>query len=122
MLLGEIAVSKNYQKQNIGKKLLNKFEENSKKLNKKYIILGSLEYFENFYLKQGYYPILFLQIKHKDCFKNYKDLDYKIIKETNYKDAKRLFIQTNKVSRELKLKAKKDFNAYDAIFLFKKNL
>jgi GNAT superfamily N-acetyltransferase len=122
ILLGEMAVSNKYQGKNIGKKLINKFETNAKKLNKNYIELGAWGSAEKFYLKLNYYPILFLQTFHNKIPKNYKKLKYNIIKETNYLDAKRLFIKVDKLSKKLKQKAEKDFKAYNAIYLFRKEL
>jgi len=121
ILLCEMAISKEHQGKGIGKKILKKFEENSKKLKKKYIQLGSRESAEKFYLKEGYEPLIFVQIYHDKVLKNYKKLGYNIIKETNYIDSKRLFIKIDKYDSKIKEKIKKDFNAYDVIYLFKKN-
>ncbi len=121
VLLGEFAISEGYRKKELGKKMLSFFEEQAKKIGK-IITLGAKPGTEKFYLKQKYKPVLFLQIKHKDIPKNYKHKDYSIEKETNYKDAKRIFITTKRYDQRLKQKAKKDFNAYNAIYLFEKNL
>jgi ribosomal protein S18 acetylase RimI-like enzyme len=122
ILLGEMAVSDKYRGKGIGKKLLKKFEDNSKKLNKNYIQLGSWESAEKFYLKEGYKPLIFVQIYHNKVLKNYKKLGYNIIKETNYTDSKRLFIKIDKYNSRIKEKIKKDFNAYDVIYLFRKEI
>ncbi len=120
VLLGEMAVSKAYAGKGIGKKLLSVFEKRAKIFAKK-IILGSRSEAEKFYLKCGYKPLLFLQIKKDLCPHNYKKLGYIIIKETNYKDAKRLYLNI-KYDQKLKNKAHKEFNAYDSLYIFEKEL
>jgi GNAT superfamily N-acetyltransferase len=122
ILLCEMAVSEKYRGKEIGKKLLRKFEDNSKKLNKNYIQLGAWESAEKFYLKAGYEPLIFVQIYHNKVLKNYKNLGYNIIKETNYTDSKRLFIKIDKYNSKIKEKIKKNFNAYDVIYLFRKEI
>ncbi|MBM3230643.1 GNAT family N-acetyltransferase [Candidatus Pacearchaeota archaeon] len=123
VLLGEMAIDKEYRNRGLGSKLLSFFEGQVLKINKKKIILGARENAERFYLKKGYKPILFLQIKNSDVPKNYKKLtNYRIIKETNYKDAKRISFEVKQVSDYLKNKLVKIFHAYDGIYLFEKNL
>lgn len=122
ILLGEMAISNDYQRKGIGKKLIYKFEQNVKKLNKKYIELGAFGSAQKFYLNLGYTPILFVQIYKNKVKKNYNRLNYNILKETNYLDAKRLFIKVDKLDDKLKQKAEKDFNAYNVIYLFRKNI
>jgi len=122
ILLGEMAVSEKYRSKGIGSKLITYFEKQSRKLNKKYIELGALGSAEKFYLKQGYQPLLFAQIPHNKVPKHYKKIGFEIIKETNYKDAKKLTIKVNKLDDRLKIKAKKDFNTDNVIYLFRKRL
>ncbi|MFH0752395.1 MAG: GNAT family N-acetyltransferase [archaeon] len=122
VLLGEFAVDKTYRRRGIGKKMLVLFEVHAKATGKKRILLGSKEDAERFYLDRGYLPLLFVQIQHKKVPKDYRRKGYDIIKETNYPDAKRLFIRGEKCNPRLKGKAKKDFNAYDVIYLFKKEI
>ena len=122
ILIGEMAVSEKYRNKGIGSKLINFFEKQVKKLNKKEIVLGSWESAEKFYLKQGYKPQLFIQIPHDKVPKDYKKMGYDIIKETNYKDAKKLTIRVNKLDDKLKQKAKKNFNTDDVIYLFRKEV
>lgn len=113
-----MAVLENYRNKGVGEKLLSFFEKQAKKLNKKYIELGALDSAEKFYLKNNYKPLIFAQIYHKDVPKNYKQLGYKIITETNYPDSKRLWIDT-KYNPKLKEILKKEFNAYNVIYLEK---
>jgi len=122
ILLGEMAVLEEYRNKGIGKKILKKIEQNSKKLNKKYIELGALDNAEKFYLKQNYKPIIFVQIYPKNILKNYNHLNYKIIKETNYVDSKRFYIEVKRYDPKLKEKIDKEFKAYDVIYLFRKYL
>lgn len=121
ILIGEMAVLEEYRSKNVGSKLLTYFEKQAKKLNKKYIELGALGPAEKFYLKNNYKPLIFAQIYHKDVPKNYKNLGCEIICETNYKDAKKLKIIA-KYDPKLKDEIKKKFNAFDVIYLFKKDL
>lgn len=121
ILIGEMAVLEKYRSKNNGSKLLTYFEKQAKKLNKKYIELGALGPAEKFYLKNNYKPLIFAQIYHKDVPKNYKQLGLDIIKETNYSDSKRLWIKT-KYNPKLKEILKKKLNAYNVIYLFRKNL
>jgi len=119
ILLGEMAILENYRNKGIGQKLLFFFEKQAKKLNKSYIELGAWGSAEKFYLKNNYKPLIFAQIYHKDVPKNYKKLGHAILKETNYSDSKRLWIKT-KYDSKLKEKIKKQFNAYNVIYLFRK--
>ena len=122
VILGEMALIKEYRKQGIGRQMVSFFETQVRKLKKKKIILGSRENAEYFYIKQKYSPIILAQIKHNNIPKDYKNKNYKIIKETNYKDAKRLFIKIDKFDEKLLKNIEKAFNAYNAIYLFEKNL
>jgi len=121
ILLGEMAVLENYRNKGIGQKLLSFFEKQAKKLNKKYIELGAWGSAEKFYLKNNYKPLIFAQIYHKDIPNNYKQLELDIIKETNYSDSKRLWIKT-KYNPKLKEILKKKLNAYNVIYLFRKDI
>ncbi|MDD4878426.1 MAG: GNAT family N-acetyltransferase [Candidatus Nanoarchaeia archaeon] len=122
VLLGELAIKKELRGKGIGLKLVNALVKEAKALRKKEVCLGAQPDAEKFYLKAGFKPILFVQIHHKDIPKNYLHKGFKIEKETNYKDAKRLFIHIKKYDAKLKEKAKKAFNAYDVIYLFVKKL
>jgi len=123
VLLGEMAIDEKYRGLGLGSKLLNFFEKQIIKIDKNKIILGARKNVEKFYMKRGYKPILFLQIRHSDVPLNYKSLSkYKIIKETNYSDAKRLLFEVKYVSNVLKNKLAKLFHAYNAIYLFEKSL
>lgn len=122
VLLGEFAIDKTYRRRSIGKKMLALFEIQAKAIGKKRILLGSKDDAERFYLDRGYTPLLFVQIRHKKVPKDYKHKGYDIMKETNYPDAKRLFIIVEKYNSQLKDKAKRDFNAYNVIYLFKKEI
>ncbi|MBU2638986.1 MAG: GNAT family N-acetyltransferase [Nanoarchaeota archaeon] len=122
VLLGEIAVKKQMRRKGIGRKLVNALVKEAKKLGKKEVCLGAQPAAENFYLKCGFMPVLFAQIKHNKVPKDYLHKGFEIEKETNYKDAKRLFIRVKKYDPKLKDRVKKAFNAYDVIFLFVKKL
>jgi GNAT superfamily N-acetyltransferase len=121
ILIGEMAVLEKYRSKKIGTQLLSFFEKQAKKLNKDYIELGAWGSAEKFYLKNNYKPLIFVQIYHKDVSKNYKDFGYEIISETNYKDAKKLKIRSE-YDPFLKEKIKKKFNAFDVIYLFRKEI
>ena len=124
VLLGEFAVSSKCRKRKIGTKLLYFFEKEAKKLRKKKICLGSREEAEKFYLKKGYSPFLFVQIRKKDIPRNFSEIKnkYNIIKQTNYTDGPRLVIKVKRLNSRLKGKVKKDFKAYDVIYVFEKIL
>lgn len=62
LLIGELAVDKKYRKAGVGTSLVKQLEQNAIKLNKKTISLGAQEPSENFYLKMGYTPRLFIQL------------------------------------------------------------
>lgn len=62
LLIGELAVDEKYRKAGVGTRLVKQLEQNSIKLNKKEISLGAQETSENFYLKMGYTPRLFIQL------------------------------------------------------------
>lgn len=121
VLIGEMAIAKKYRKMGIGSRLLLFFENQAIKMGKRKIILGAREGAEYFYLKKEYKPVLFLQIKHNQVPRNYISLSKcKILKETNYIDAKRLFIEVKKTSKSLKKELMKLFHAYNGIYLFEK--
>jgi len=123
VLLGEMAIDEKYRRRGVGSKLLNFFESQVIKIGKTKIINGARENAQNFYFNRGYKPVLFLQIKHSKLPKNYCSIcKYKIIKETNYLDAKRLFFEVKKPSNALKNRLIKIFHAYDGIYLFEKEL
>lgn len=123
VLLGEMAVHANYQKQGIGRKLIVELERRVLRLKKRKIVLGAREGTEKFYLKLGYTPLVFVQIRHKKVPSDYLNKGFKIVRETNYKDAKRLTILTSKkVSMALLETIKQKFNAYDVIYLFEKEI
>ncbi|MEI8364684.1 MAG: GNAT family N-acetyltransferase [archaeon] len=119
ILLGEMAVSEKYRNKGIGSNLINYFEKQAKLLNKRYIELGAFGKAEKFYIKNKYTPILFVQIYPKDVPKDYLKLKLNIIKETNYKDAKRFWIKTT-YKPKLKNELQKKLNAFDVIYLFRK--
>ena len=120
--LSTMAISSDYRSKGIGSKMLNVFERNVKKLGKKRILLGARNNAEKFYLNNGYKPIIFVQIYHKNVPKDYKNKGYNIISETNYKDAKRLYIDIKKYDKKIKEKVLKTFKAYNVIYLFEKDL
>ena len=122
VLLGELAVKKELRGKGIGLKLVQCLAKEAKELGKKEICLGAQPDAEKFYLKAGFKPVLFAQIKHSKVPKGYLHKGFEIEKETNYKDAKRLYIHVRKYDAKLKQKAKKAFNAYDVIYLFVKKL
>lgn len=122
VLLGELVVKKEFRGKGIGLKLVQRLIKEAKKRGKKEICLGAQPAAEKFYLKAGFKPVLFAQIHHKDVPKDYLHKGFEIEKETNYKDAKRLFIHVKKYDSKLKEKVKKAFNAYDVIYLFVKKL
>lgn len=123
ILLGEMAIDENYRGAGLGTKLLDFFEKQVIRVGKNKIILGVRESAEKFYMKRGYKPILFLQIRYPDVPGNYRSLSkHKIIKETNYRDAKRLFFEVKYPSNILKNKLTKIFHAYNGIYLFEKSL
>jgi GNAT superfamily N-acetyltransferase len=121
ILIGEFAVLEKYRNKSVGKKLLDNFEKNAKKLNQNYIEVGAFENAERFYIKNNYTPIAFAQIYHKNVPKNYNEIGLKIIKETNYKDAKRLWIKIEYNNKNKKY-IKEKLNAYNVIYLFIKNI
>lgn len=122
VLLGEFAINPEFRNKGIGTKLLEFFEKRAKEAGKEKVITGALEKAEGFYFKNGYKPILFLQIKYWQVPKNYTSISkFKIKKETNYIDAKRLFLEVTEPSKILKMKMIKLFNAYSGIYLFEKD-
>lgn len=122
VLLGELAVKKELRGKGIGLKLVQQLTKEAKALGKKEICLGAQPSAEKFYLKAGFKPVLFAQIKHRKVPKDYLHKGFEIEKETNYKDAKRLYIHVKKYDAKLKQKVKKVLNAYDVIYLFVKKL
>jgi len=123
VLLGELAIDQKFRKMGIGSKLLVFFENRAARIGKEKIVTGALEEAEAFYLRKGYKPILFLQIKYSQLPQNYTSIsEFKIIKETNYVDAKRLFFEVKEPSKQLKVRLINLFHAYDGIYLFEKKL
>ncbi len=121
ILLGEMAILKEYRNKGIGSKLITFFEKQVKRSDKKYIELGAFGDAEKFYIKNKYTPLLFAQIYYNKVPKNYTKFGLNIIKETNYKDAKRCFIEI-KYDPKLKIKIQKQLKAYNVIYLFRKKI
>jgi ribosomal protein S18 acetylase RimI-like enzyme len=121
-LLGEFAVDAAHRRKGAGTQLLRLFEQRARKAGAKAVQLGAEERAEHFYLRQGYCPVLFVQIKHARVPKNYRKLPFDIVNETNFRDAKRLFINVRRFSKTLKQKARRAFHAYNVMYLFRKDL
>ena len=122
-LLGEMAIDKKYRNKGVGSKLLDLFEKQVIKISKRKILLGAREEAEFFYIRRKYKPVLFLQIRYNMLPKNYSSMSkYRLIKETNYTDAKRLFFEVEKPSKYLKKRLISLFHAYNGIYLFEKEL
>lgn len=63
ILIGELVVHPNFRGKKIGSKLIETLEQNSRNTKAKTFLLAAREGAENFYLKQGYTPKLFLQVQ-----------------------------------------------------------
>jgi len=102
LLIGELAVDEKYRKAGVGTSLVKQLEQNSIKLNKKEISLGAQETSENFYLKMGYTPRLFIQLtgnNRLDEIKKY--IPNRIVWENTGDGFSKVIVETKGIDKKL---------------------
>ena len=122
VLIGELGVKEEYRRQGIGSSLVSELLNRAKKLGVKYIIAGSTEEAENFYLNIGFKPYLFVQVMSENLPKNFKSVGFRVIGMSRRKNSVGLLISVDKISSIDKERAKRIFNAYNVLYLFEKRL
>ena len=122
LLIGELAVNEKYRKLGIGTSLIQQLEKNAVKLNKKEISLGAQGPAENFYIRLGYTPRLFIQLSGNNRLDEIK----KYIKDTvvweNTGDGfSKVIVETNGVDKELQKNISEKTGAHTQ-YLFSKRI
>jgi GNAT superfamily N-acetyltransferase len=127
ILIGELAVVKAHRGRGIGSKLIKEIEDRARTFKKKSILLGALGKADNFYLKNGYKPMLFIQLSDGNRLDELKTFS----KENNCKDniaweestseSSKIIIETNFIDKDLQDRAEKIPNSHTQ-YLFTKDL
>ena len=102
LLIGELAVDEKYRKAGVGTSLVKQLEQNSIKLNKKEISLGAQETSENFYLKMGYTPRLFIQLTGNNKINKIKNnIPDRVVWENTGDGFSKVIVETKGMDKEL---------------------
>ncbi|HPD74213.1 MAG TPA: GNAT family N-acetyltransferase [bacterium] len=102
LLIGELAVDEKYRKAGVGTKLIQQLEENAIELGKNEISLGSQGPAENFYLKMGYTPRLFIQLTGNNRINEIKNnIPDKVVWENTGDGFSKIIVDTNGIDKEL---------------------
>jgi len=122
LLVGEIAISDGFRGLGLGSRLMNKIEENAKLLNKTQILLGALNTAEDFYLKRGYIPKLFIQLEGNNRIEEIKKhISNRIIWDKTGDGFSKVIVATEGIDKDLQNKLSKALGAHTQ-YLFSKDL
>lgn len=128
LFVGELAIEAKFRGKSIGKKLMKEIEKRARASHKRKIYLGARDGAEEFYIKLGYKPLLFIQLHKKNkplnfnaLLKQYNVRNVKERKEGRELDIK-VTLEVSKVDKDLQKRVEKEFNAYNTLFLFEKLL
>ena len=128
VFVGALAVKEEHQGRSVGRKLLEEIEARARADGKKGVYLGALPDAERFYLKVGYTPHLFLQVRKDDAPKDFgsKLENYAVESVAERQEEEgldfKVMIKVSGLDKVLQRKAKAELNAYDSIFVFEKRL
>jgi len=127
VLIGELAVLETYRGKGVGSKLIREIEDRARAFKKKSILLGALGKADNFYLKNGNKPMLFIELsgvnrlEELKTFSKENNCEDNITWEENTLESSKIIIKTNFVDKDLQYKAEKISNSH-AQYLFSKDL
>ncbi len=122
LLIGELAVNEKYRKLGIGTSLIQQLEKNAVKLNKKEISLGAQGPAENFYIRLGYTPRLFIQLSGNNRLDEIKKhISDNIVWENTGDGFSKVIVETNGVDKELQKNISEKLNAHTQ-YLFSKQI
>jgi len=127
VLIGELAVLETYRGKGVGSKLIREIEGRARAFKKKSILLGALGKADNFYLKNGYKPMLFIQLSGGDrleelkTFSKENNCEDNITWEENTLETSKIIIETDFIDKDLQDKAEKITNSHTQ-YLFSKDL
>ncbi|HAI63029.1 MAG: hypothetical protein UU64_C0006G0056 [candidate division WWE3 bacterium GW2011_GWF2_41_45] len=122
LLIGELAVSETARGKGIGSKLLLAMEEVARKHGKKEVLLGALGDAENFYIRHGYLPKLFVQVKGNDRLEEIAALSSALVMWKSTGDGySKVVFDTGKIDKELQNKFEEKLGAHTQ-FLFSKKI
>ena len=102
LLIGELAVDEKYRKAGVGTRLILQLEQYAIQINKKEISLGAQGSAENFYLKMGYTPRLFIQITGNNRIDEIKKyVSDNIVWENTGDGFSKVIVETKGMDKEL---------------------
>lgn len=122
LLIGELAVNEKYRKLGIGTKLIQQLEQNAIEIGKKEITLGAQGPAENFYLKMGYTPRLFIQLTGNNRIDEIKKyIPNKVVWENTGDGFSKVIVETNGVDKQLQKNISEKTGAHTQ-YLFSKRI
>lgn len=125
VLIGELAVSEEYRGKGVGSALLKALEAAAGSIGQKTILLGAYENAEEFYLKNGYQPELFIQFSGQNCHERLnqtlKDVKEPILWKDFSGDTAKVILQTKSTDKVFQAKFQTEPGAHTQ-YLFKKSL
>lgn len=125
VLIGELAVSEEYQGKGVGSALLKALEAAASDIGQKTVLLGAYQDAEVFYLKNGYQPELFVQFSGQNCRERLnhvlKDIKEPILWRDSSGGTAKVILQTKSIDKVLQAKFQAEPGVH-AQYLFKKTL
>ena len=122
LLIGELAVDEKYRKLGIGTSLIQQLEKNAVKLNKKEISLGAQGPAENFYLKIGYTPRLFIQLTSNNRIGEIKKhIPNRVVWENTGDGFSKVIVETKGIDKDLQKNISEKTGAHTQ-YLFSKRI
>ena len=125
LLVSEIAVDIRFKGRKFGSQLLREFEKNAKKDGHKIIKLGARDGATNFYLSNGYFPSLYIQVSidQEETIIKKLNQDKESIKNVSHvNNITGIEIAVKDCNPQLLSQVNKEFNPISAQFLFTKNI
>ncbi len=124
VLVGPTAVAEEERGLGIGSAMMQRIEEEAKKLGQTTLILGARQEAEGFYVHCGYRPNLFIQFPEMGQVERLKQLNhqYPVIWESEEGKWTRLMLATPQVDRELQATYEKQFPSCRTQYVFIKEI
>ncbi|KKS30529.1 hypothetical protein A2380_01585 [candidate division WWE3 bacterium RIFOXYB1_FULL_43_24] len=120
LLIGELAVSETMRGRGIGSKLLSEMEEVALKHDKKEIFLAALETAEKFYIRNGYFPKLYVQLDGNNRLDEITSLSATPVSWKNTGDGfSKVVLDTVKIDKELQKNFEDKLGAHTQYLFFK---
>lgn len=124
VLVGPVAVAEDARRRGIGSGLMWKLEIEAKALGQDTLILGGLEESEQFYLRCGYKPNLYIQLPEPGCVEQLETLNpgYAIAWKAEEYGKSKLMLHTPQIDKELQKKYNQAFPTCSTQYVFIKKI